>query len=67
MATERTLDSNGIPQPFNQAERDAANAEYIAADPKGKRAVLAKYPFLAGKDWKKYQPAPAQPTSTETK
>lgn len=51
----------GIPLAFNQAERDAANAAYIAADEKGKLAVLAKYPFLAGKDWSKYAPQSAPP------
>lgn len=57
---DRTIDKEtGIPQPFSEDERIEARNAYIAADEKGKIKVLAQYPFLAGKDWQKYQPTPA--------
>lgn len=62
---EREFDENGIPKPLNLAELHAARREYELADADGKIAVLTKYPFLAGREWKRYQPA-ADPTPKAT-
>lgn len=64
---ERKTDLNGIPQPFNQAEKDAATAAYIKADEAGKIEVLKQYPFLAGRDHAKYSTPAAVPPAPETK
>lgn len=56
---KREIDEHGIPKPFTEEERVEARNAYIAADEKGKLKVLAQYPFIAGKDWQKYQPKPA--------
>lgn len=56
---DREIDEHGIPKPFSADEKAEAMKAYIhAAHGAEKEAVLAKYPFLAGKDWQRYQPKP---------
>jgi hypothetical protein len=54
----RKFGHGGIPQPDDAAEKAAALAEFIAAGPdrEKQRAVLIKFPFLAGPFWRAYAP-----------
>ena len=52
------MEINEIPQPKDEAERNAAVKAYCEAVTEADKVkVLQQYPFLAGRDYKRYQPS----------